>query len=546
MTGSRYPLSGQKLPSLLSWFSNLLEVEIPTDLAFASHYPPQIAEAIVNEGFVTEVEEELKKVEISFDTDTRLRHGHGHTQAEMYDIKHANLERIPDAVVYPQSEEHVARLVKAASKHGVSLVPYGGGTNVSGALECPPEETRMIVSVDMKNMHQVLWIDPINRMASIQAGAVGRHLTEDLAEHGFTMGHEPDSIEFSTLGGWIATNASGMKKNKYGNIEDIVLDITVVTANGILKRSEVLPRESVGSDVRKLLLGSEGSLGIVTSAIVKLFPLPEVQNYGSVLFPTFEEGVKFMYEMTQAGVQPASARLVDNLQFQLSMALKPASTGLASYMSKLQKAYVTGFKGFDPQKMSACTLVFEGTTKYVSAQEAAVYAIASKHNGMRAGAENGERGYLLTYNIAYIRDFGIEHFILAESFETSVAWSGVLKLCERVKGRVHQEHRDRKLPGKPFVTCRVTQVYDTGCAVYFYFAYFFQGVENPSEVYAGIEKAAREEILLCGGSLSHHHGVGKLRKEFLPQIMSEEALVWRRKMKNALDPGNIFGVGNVG
>lgn len=545
VTGDRYPLSGQKLPSLLPWISDLMEVEVPRDLAFSSSYPPEIKQPILNEQFLAEIRSLLEKTEITFDPELRLRHGHGHTQAEMYDIKHDNIARIPDAIIYPKSEDEVVSLVKAASHHDVSLIPYGGGTNVSGALECPHDEARMIVSVDMKNMHQVLWIDPVNRMASIEAGAVGRHLTEDLAEHGFTMGHEPDSIEFSTLGGWIATNASGMKKNKYGNIEDLVLDITVVTINGTLKRSKVLPRESVGSDVRKLLLGSEGSLGIITSAVVKLFPLPEVQNYGSVLFPTFELGVAFMYDMTQAGAQPASARLVDNMQFQLSMALKPATSGLAAYLSKLQKAYVTGWKGFDPQRMVACTLVFEGTAKYVSNQESTVYAIATKHSGMRAGAENGKRGYLLTYNIAYIRDFGIEHFILAESFETSVAWSGVLELCERVKGRVHREHDIRKLPGKPFVTCRVTQVYDTGCAVYFYFAYFFKGVENPSWVYAEIEKAARDEILLCGGSLSHHHGVGKLRKEFLPRIMSEEELDWRTQMKHALDPDNIFGCGNV-
>jgi alkyldihydroxyacetonephosphate synthase len=232
------------------------------------------------------------------------------------------------------------------------------------------------------------------------------------------------------------------------------------------------------------------------------------------------------------------------MQFQLSMALKPATTGLTAFISQLQKAYVTGFKGFDPQKMVACTLVFEGTATGVAQQELKVYKIAAQHKGMKAGAENGKRGYLLTYNIAYIRDFGIEHFVLAESFETSVPWSRVLELCERVKGRVHEEHSARKLPGKPFVTCRVTQVYDTGCAVYFYFAYFFKGVSNPSQVYAEIEKAARDEILLSGGSLSHHHGVGKLRKGFLPRIMSTEAIEWRKNIKQAIDPNNVFGCGN--
>src|SRR5260370_40271690 len=141
----------------------------------------------------------------------------------------------------------------------------------------------------MRRMNSILWIDSENRMGCIEAGAVGRNIAAQLKEYGFTMGHEPDSVEFSTLGGWIATNASGMKKNKYGNIEDLVLDVNVATAAGTLERASCAPREAVGLDLRRLMFGSEGTLGIVTSATVKIFPLPEVQEYGSVLFPTFED-----------------------------------------------------------------------------------------------------------------------------------------------------------------------------------------------------------------------------------------------------------------
>jgi alkyldihydroxyacetonephosphate synthase len=167
------------------------------------------------------------------------------------------------------------------------------------------------------------------------------------------------------------------------------------------------------------MFGSERTLGIITSAVVKLFPLPEIQHYGSVLFPSLEDGVAFMYALKQAGGQPASVRLVDNIQFQLSMALKPAPTRFGFLISRIQEAYVTTIEGFDPNKMVACTLVFEGSANDVKHQEDLLYRIAAQHNGMQAGAENGERGYLLTYNIAYFRDFGNEHYIMAESFETS-------------------------------------------------------------------------------------------------------------------------------
>ena len=157
---------------------------------------------------------------------------------------------------------------------------------------------------------------------------MGRDIAAGLARYGFTMGHEPDSIEFSTLGGWIATHASGMKKNRYGNIEDLVLDVDVVTARGVLSRSGVAPRESVGFDARRWIFGSEGNLGIVTRAVVKLFPLPEVQQYDAILFPDFEKGVAFMFDVSSEGPIPASIRLMDNLQFQLGQTLKPRSSGL--------------------------------------------------------------------------------------------------------------------------------------------------------------------------------------------------------------------------
>jgi alkyldihydroxyacetonephosphate synthase len=449
-------------------------------------------------------------------------------------------------VVWPASEEQVEVLVRAAQQHGVCLIPYGGGTNVTDALRCPEDEERVIACVDMARMNRVLWIDPVNQMACIQAGAVGRQIQTELAAHGFSLGHEPDSVEFSTLGGWIATFASGMKKNRYGNIEDLVLDLRAVTAQGTLGRTAVAPRESTGVDARRVLFGSEGSFGIVTSAVVKIFPLPELQKYGSILFQDFQDGVGFLDALERAGGKPASVRLVDNLQFQFSHALKPAAAGLRALRSRLERLYVTRLRGFDPGRMVACTLVFEGSREEVRAQEARTYALARQHGGLAAGAENGKRGYQLTFAIAYIRDFMMGQWILAESFETSVPWSRVLGLCHNVKQRLWQEHAKRNLPGKPFVTCRVTQLYETGVCVYFYFGYYYKGVQHPTRVYAEMEAAAREEVLRCGGSLSHHHGVGKLRQRFLPEIQSPASLESVRAAKRALDPGNVFGCGNQG
>jgi alkyldihydroxyacetonephosphate synthase len=263
-----------------------------------------------------------------------------------------------------------------------------------------------------------------------------------------------------------------------------------------------------------------------------------------VLFRDFAAGFAFLRAVQRSGVVPASVRLMDNLQFQFGQALRPERTGLAALKGRLEKAFVTKLRGFDPERMVACTLLFEGGREEVEAQERSVYRLAARHGGMKAGGENGERGYQLTFAIAYIRDFMLEQWVLGESFETSVAWSEAEALCSNVKQRIWQEHTKRGLPGRPFVSCRVTQLYDTGVCIYFYFAFHYKGVEHASEVYAELERAARDEILRSGGSLSHHHGVGKLRQPFLPRVFSPAALAWRQKLKAAVDPENVLGCGN--
>jgi alkyldihydroxyacetonephosphate synthase len=544
LTGSRYALSGSELPDLLPWVKSQLGIDVSPSDTHEAAYPPTIPPARANESFLRAIRAILPADAITTDPIARLRHGHGHTLDAMYSIKYGCIERVPDLIVYPRTSDDVVAIVEAAEEFDVCLVPYGGGTNVTDALRCPTDEQRMIVSVDLLRLNRILWIDPVNHMARIQAGAVGRHIQSQLAQYGFTIGHEPDSVEFSTLGGWIATHASGMKKNRYGNIEDIVLDVHVVTARGELSRPNVAPRESVGIDPRRWLFGSEGTLGIITDAVVKIFPQPEVERYDAILFPSFEKGVSFLHALTREATPPASVRLVDNLQFQLSQTLKPKATGLAAAKRRAEKLFVTRVKGFDTTQMVACTLVYEGSREQVAGEERAVSRLARRHGGMRAGSENGKKGYQLTFGIAYLRDFIMKHYILAESFETSVPWSRAEALCANVKRRIADEYAARKLPGRPFVTCRITQLYSTGVAVYFYFAFHHKGVNRPAEVYAELEHAARDEILKSGGSLSHHHGIGKLRSGYLPRVFSPATMEWAAEVKRAIDPSNIFGIAN--
>jgi alkyldihydroxyacetonephosphate synthase len=541
LSGDRYALSGIELPSLVPWVGDVMEVDFRKIAPTTGSYPPAVDQSRASARLL-EALEAIVVDRMSVEPLARLRHGHGHTIEEIFALRNGGLTRVPDVVVFPESEEEVVRLVALATEFDACLVPFGGGTNVTDSLRCRDEEARPIVSVDMRRMNRILWIDPENMMACVEAGAVGRHLSSALAAHGFTMGHEPDSYEFSTLGGWIATHASGMKKNRYGNIEDLLLDVHVVTSMGVVARSPIVPRDSIGADPRRWIMGSEGRLGIVTQAVVKLRALPETEEYDALIFHSFEEGIAFLRDLTRSGHVPASVRLVDNTQFQLSQTLKPAAVGSAAFKRRAERWYITRLRGFDTSRMVACTLVFEGNRSDVSAQRTTVRRLARLHRGVHAGAENGRKGYQLTFGIAYLRDFVMNYGVLAESFETTVSWSDVAALITNVKRRLADEFTTLGFAGRPFITARITQLYDSGVCVYFYLGVHRGNSRQPVEAYSMLERAARDEILTSGGSLSHHHGVGRLRRDFLPRVLTPAARAWSEAIKRAVDPQHVFGV----
>lgn len=544
-TGDRYRLSGQVMPQLRDWM--MATVGISLDHKTPAQ-PPLTAKDINapkrNEEFISD----LRKTSVPFtdDCQDRLFRAHGHTLHEIFVLREGMFNRIPDLVVWPQCHDDVVKITALCCKHNVVIIPFGGGTSVSGALECPAEERRMIISLDTSQMNKILWIDEKNLTAHCESGIIGQDLERRLAEKGFCTGHEPDSMEFSSLGGWVATRASGMKKNIYGNIEDIVVHIKFVTPKGVMEKSCQVPRLSSGPDIHHFILGSEGTLGVVTEVTIKIRPLPPCRKYGSIVFPEFVNGVNCLREIAKQRCAPASIRLMDNQQFQFGHALKPESKSLLnSFVEGIKKFYITKLKGFDTSKMAVATLLFEGTKQEVAAQEKRVYEIAAQFGGLPAGTDNGERGYMLTFVIAYLRDLGFEYYIVAESFETSVPWDRCLDLCQNVKDRLHRECKEKGIQFPPYITCRVTQTYDAGACVYFYFGFNYRGIQNPVQLYEEIEASARDEILANGGSISHHHGVGKLRKPWLKKTVGEVGLGSMRAIKNYIDPDNIFGNNNL-
>lgn len=545
LTGNRYNLSGNKLYKFLPY----VEKSFGVKLNWQNHQPEiqekYIPSANLNEQFCQEIKEKFNPHQYSLHDSERLLHSHGQASSEeVYKVVYSQLDRSVDMVFYCETEADAKTLIQLATKHNVCLIPFGGGTNVSCALKLPKNETRMIIAVDMRRMNKIEWIDKENLRACVQAGITGSHLEELLKQAGFTCGHEPDSLEFSTLGGWIATNASGMKKNRYGNIEQIVENITMITPSGILEQIQSFARVSMGIQTQNLLFGSEGNLGLITKAVIKIHPLPEVKEYNSVVFPNFDLGTKFLNQLAYSGSLPASIRLVDNQQFSFSQALKPQVTGFKTLVEKLQKFYLLKVRGFDSEQMVAATIVFEGSKKEVAYQKAVIQDLAKKYRGIVAGAKNGQRGYMLTFAIAYIRDFLLQFNILGETFETTVPWSQVQQVCQGVEEKLHQEHQKYNLPGKPFLSYRITQLYHTSVCIYFTVALYTKDVEKPEVIMSDIEHSLRQIIMDNGGSISHHHGVGKLRSGFMKEAVSASSVALVKNLKQSVDPDNIFGVGN--
>lgn len=312
-----------------------------------------------------------------------------------------------------------------------------------------------------------------------------------------------------------------MKKNVYGNIEDIVQNVKLVTSKGTYTKASEWPRTSNGPDLNHIVLGHEGNFGVITEAVLRVRPIPEVKEYSSIVFHNFEIGIKFMDEIARSRCWPASIRVVDNTQFKAAQALKEGNTSFKhNIVEAIKMFYVLKIKGFDIDKLVGCTIVFEGSRREVDTQKASIFNIAAKFNGLVAGSETGLKGYFLTFAIAYVRDFAAQHSYIAESFETSCPWSKVSILCSKVRERLYKACKERGIKeDRMFVSFRVTQVYETGAAVYVYFGYNYAYSNIPRDkvvqVYEDIENECRDECLKQGGSLSHHHGIGKVRKRFM-------------------------------
>jgi alkyldihydroxyacetonephosphate synthase len=444
------------------------------------------------------------------DTYERAAHAYGKAYRDLIRAFRGRFDHPPDVVAYPEDERQLERVLAWCADAGAAAIPFGGGTSVVGGVE-PRVPHDAVVTVDLSRMDRVLEVDHTSRAARIQAGATGPGLERQLAERGLTLRHYPQSFEFSTLGGWIATRAGGHYATLQTHIDDFVESIRAITPSGAWE-SRRLPGSGAGPSPDRLLIGSEGILGVITEAWVRVQERPRFKTSAGVRFGSFAAGAQAVRALAQSGLYPSNCRLLDPDE--------AALTGAA------------------PEQVALLVLGFESADHDVEGSMVRAEELCREHGGEVRRKEGGEGAWREAFLRApYLRDTLIAAGVLAETLETAVTWDRfddfVATVRERTRAALGAEAR---------LTCRLTHAYPDGAAPYFtVLAPARRGGEL--EQWDEVKAAASEAISAAGGTITHHHAVGRDHRPWYDRQRPDLFAEALRAAKAAVDPHGILNPG---
>jgi alkyldihydroxyacetonephosphate synthase len=461
----------------------------------------------------------------------RARHTYGKGYRDLVRGFHGDYTNAPDVVARPETEADVAELLAWASAENVAVVPFGGGTSVVGGVECGGDGYAGVCSLDVREMDQVLEVDEHSRAARIQAGATGPEIREQLAEHDLQLRHYPQSYEFSTLGGWIATRAGGHFATRYTHIDDFVESVRAVTPSGTLETRR-LPASGAGPDPNRFLLGSEGAFGVVTEAWVRVQPRPPYRSRATVRFEDYWDGVAATRDIVQARLSPANCRLLDAHEAMLNELAFDGSNLL-----------VLGFESVDHPVEDEMARALE-----LAREHGGQCPDGPTHRDLRAAAGDGEDRDESTegkwrnafFEGPYRYNALVSMGVLVDTFETAVTWDQFPALHEALQERVGAA-MDREC-GAGFLSCRFTHVYEDGPAPY-YTLLAPAEVGREVEQWREIKRAASDTLNEFGATITHHHAVGRVHREHYLREVPDGYLDALRSMKRTLDPAGVMNPG---
>jgi len=414
----------------------------------------------------------------------------------------------PRAVVEPESTAEVAAVLRACRETRTPVIPYGGGSGVCGAVRAGEEA----VVLSTARLTGLVHLERDDLLAAFRAGTGGLEAEQRVQKEGLTIGHWPQSIALATVGGLVATRSAGQYSTGYGNVEDVVLALEAVLPDGSVLRTRSTPRAAAGPDLRHLLLGSEGTLGVVTEVTFSLRPLPEASRGAAFHFSRFEEGLEAIRRLVREGWRPPVVRLYDAVESGRS------------------------FAGHCPEGRALLLLLHEGPAAAVEAEQRSV-ADLCRFAGGETGPAAAVDDWLEHRNrVPEIRDF-LEKGIVVDTIEVAATWSRIGRVYARVLEAL------AGVPGILSASAHSSHSYRSGTNLYFTFAARPAARAQMRETYRACWSAVLEATLTEGGGIAHHHGIGRVRRDWLVREIGETGLATLRALKRALDPDDLLNPG---
>lgn len=465
----------------------------------------------------------------------RLRHGFGQSMQDWLRLRYGVAGPLPDGVAFPESSEQVRELLDHASRDGFAVIPYGGGTSVVGHLSAPPGE-RPVLSINLSRLSRLIDFDPEARLATFGAGIAGPDLEAQLRARGYTLGHFPQSFEYSTLGGWVATRSSGQQSLRYGRIEQLFAGGRIETPAGSL-RIPCFPASAAGTDLREMVLGSEGRLGILTEATVRISPLPQLEAFHAVFFPDWGEAQDAIRELAQSRLPLSMLRLSNPAETRTTLRL----AGHQSLIGWLER-YLR-MRGCGERK---CLLLLgvSGDAAPSRPALAAALRIARRHHGIHAGQTIGRKWKANRFRNVYLRNSLWRQGYAVDTVETAVAWPEVGNMMHALEQAavvaLAQEGE------RVHVYTHLSHVYPQGASVYTTFVYRLAGGFEPDLArWRRLKTAAGDAIVAAGGTISHQHGVGTDHAAWLPAEKGALGIGAMQALFRHVDPQGLMNPGKL-
>jgi alkyldihydroxyacetonephosphate synthase len=464
----------------------------------------------------------------------RVRHAAGKSYPDLVRLRAGEPQGAPDAIAYPGSREQLRALLGACAEHALAVVPFGGGTSVVGGVAPIRGEQRAVLTLDLRRLDALVELDVQSRSVTVGAGLRARELERALEHKGLTLGHFPQSFEHVSLGGCAATRSAGQASTGYGRFERMVLGLSLCAPTGPIALSGV-PASAAGPNLRELIVGSEGTLGVIDELTLRVRAAPEERLYEGVFFEAFEQGMLALRELAQQGLAPEVARLSDALETRMSLVLARHG-GVAE---RLGRVYLD-VRGYG--KGCLAILGFEGERRELRLRRRLAHAVVRAHGGMPVGQSPGRAWRASRFSAPYLRDELLTHGVMVETLETATNWSNLTALHRRVESAVAGALRACGAPG--LVMCHVSHIYETGASLYFtLLAPQWEGREI--EQWRAVKDAAGNAIMDGGGTISHHHAVGRDHVAWMEREIGKQGVAVLRALKRELDPLGIMNPGKL-